>query len=437
MTAYHAEYALLGSEVVADVLIDVRDGRIEAVTERGPERGASRLSGLVIPGLVNAHSHAFHRALRGRTQHGGDFWAWRDLMYGVASSLDPDGYHTLARLVYTEMALAGITTVGEFHYLHHPHQGRYADPNEMGLALTAAAGDAGVRLTLIDTCYLHAGFGRPAEGVQVRFSDGSAEAWQERVDGLSPSNRVRVAAGIHSVRAVDARSAAAVATWAAGRALPLHFHLSEQPAENEECLEATGSTPAALLASVGAIGGASTAVHATHVSAADVATLGSAGCHVCVCPTTERDLGDGIGPVPELLGAGCHLTLGSDSNAVVDILEEARLVELHERLRSGRTGSIDPWRLVAAATATGADSLGWDVGVIAAGRPADLVAIDLTSMRTAGIGDPAMAMLWSAGAPDVTDVIVAGRPIVSARRHGTIEEVGRELDAVIRRLLDG
>ena len=207
------ELAWLGGEQAeAGVLIELDGERIGSVATGvgDPPPQAISLPGLTIPGLANAHSHAFQRALRGRTQAGpGDFWTWRRRMYELAEAIDPDLYLALARATFGEMALAGITAVGEFHYLHHGPDGvRYDDPNAMGRAVIEAAREAGIRITLLDTCYLHGGIGKEAEGVQLRFSDGSAEAWAERVDGLEEDAGARIGAAIHSVRAVDPEAAA-------------------------------------------------------------------------------------------------------------------------------------------------------------------------------------------------------------------------------------
>ncbi|CAM5728363.1 hypothetical protein SHIRM173S_03591 [Streptomyces hirsutus] len=210
------EHAWLGDRVEPGVTVAVGvrgdgggDGRITAVTTDvpAPPPGAEILRGLTLPGLANAHSHAFHRALRGTVQVGaGTFWTWREVMYSVADRLTPETYHRLARAVYAEMALAGITAVGEFHYLHHAPDGTpYADPNAMGEALIAAAAEAGVRITLLDTAYLSAGFGEPPTAHQRRFSDGTAEAWAERCSVLKERDHARIGAAIHSVRAVPAR----------------------------------------------------------------------------------------------------------------------------------------------------------------------------------------------------------------------------------------
>jgi formiminoglutamate deiminase len=445
MGAWHAEWAWLAPErgMAERVLVEVEGDRIAAVTEGvDPPAGATRLAGVTIPGLANGHSHAFHRALRGRTHRaGGDFWSWRELMYQVAGALDPDGYLELATAAYAEMALAGICAVGEFHYLHHDPAGRpYADPNRMGEAVAEAAGRAGVRLTLIDTCYLRAGLdGRPLEGAQVRFGDGDAEAWAERAGAVAERPGLRVAAGIHSVRAVDEASMATVAAWAGERDAPLHLHLSEQRAENEACLAATGRTPAALASSAGVLGPRTTAVHATHLTDDDVALLGTTGTAVCLCPTTERDLADGIGPALALADAGSPLCLGSDSHAVVDLFEEARAVELDERLATGRRGNHRPADLLAAASEAGMAALGWDAGRLAPGHLADLVTVTLDSVRLAG-ARPAEAvdqLVFAATAADVTSVVVSGRQIVADARHLLVGDVPAALDRAIAALGGG
>jgi formiminoglutamate deiminase len=258
VTSYWLERAWLGEGPVREgVRVDIEDGRFTRVEERNQE-GAERLAGLTIPGLANCHSHAFHRALRGRTQRErGTFWTWREQMYAVAGRLDPDSYHELARATYREMVAAGITTVGEFHYLHHAPDGTpYEDPNAMSQALVQAAHDAGLRLTLLDTCYLAAGIGKEPQGVQVRFSDGDAEHWASRVSGLDKLDQpgVRVGAAIHSVRAVPRDQMKHVVAWADAHEAPLHVHLSEQVAENDACREAYGASPTAVLGEAGALG---------------------------------------------------------------------------------------------------------------------------------------------------------------------------------------
>ncbi|CAM3321133.1 formimidoylglutamate deiminase [Nocardioides dubius] len=403
------ERAVLGEEVVDDVLVEIVDGRFSSVTPGADDPTAQVLPGLAMPGFANVHSHAFHRALRGRTQRTGSFWSWREEMYRLAERLDPDRLHDLAVVTFTEMLCAGVTSVGEFHYLHHgPGGRRYDDPNAMGRALLAAAAEVGIRITLLDTCYLAAGIDRPPEGVQVRFSDGDAEGWALRVAELQSTDTARVGAAIHSVRAVPRDQLPTVALAAGDR--PLHVHLSEQVAENDETLVAWGLTPTEALAAAGALGPATTAVHGTHLTSDDVGMLGRARAYVCFCPTTERDLGDGIGPSCELAAAGARLTLGSDSQAVIDLFEEMRSVELHERLATQRRGLWEPPALLAAATSTGQGSLGFDdAGRIAVGARADLVIIDPESPRTAGADASVAGLVFTAASPDVVAVMVDGR----------------------------
>lgn len=443
---YHCELAWLGGDEPArDVRIDVRGGVIEAVLASvRPPPGATRLAGVTIPGLANAHSHAFHRALRNRTQIGqGTFWTWRDEMYRLAAALDPDSYHTLARAVFGEMVLAGVTCVGEFHYVHHqPGGAPYADPNAMGEAVVAAAAEAGLRLTLLDTCYLGAGLEadgslQPPTAEQQRFSDGSAGAWAERVGALRDGPTVRIGAAVHSVRAVDAASIPIVAAWAAEHERPLHAHVSEQPAENEQCRSVHGLSPMALLDSCGAVSRMFSAVHATHVDEADISLLARAGASVCMCPTTERDLADGIAPTARFRHDGVAVTLGSDSHAVIDLFEEARALELDERLATGVRGNHRVRELLAAATTEGHRSLGWPgAGRIDVGAPADLTTVSRRSIRMAGVdGEHALAaVVFAATTADVSDVIVAGDRIVAGGRHRSID-VPAELDAAIKAVL--
>ncbi|MER7107815.1 formimidoylglutamate deiminase [Streptomyces sp. NPDC000229] len=431
---YWCEHAWLGTHVEPGVALDITDGRITSVrTGAGtPPPGAVPLRGLTIPGLANAHSHAFHRALRGTVQVGsGTFWTWREVMYQVASRLTPDSYFALARAVYAEMALAGITAVGEFHYLHHAPGGTpYADPNAMGEALIAAAGEAGIRITLLDTAYLSSGFGAAPDKHQQRFSDGTAEAWAERAAGLKDRDGVRIGAAIHSVRAVPAAQLSTVARWAADRQAPLHVHLSEQTAENDACLAAHGCTPTRLLADHGVLGPRTTGVHNTHLTDEDIALLGGTGTGTCMCPTTERDLADGIGPAVALQRAGSPLSLGSDSHAVIDLLEEARAMELDERLRSRTRGHWTAAALLHAATAEGHAALGWpDAGRLETGALADFTTIALDTVRTAG-PVPRLAAetaVFAASAADVRHTVVGGRHVVRDGAHALIPDVPRAL----------
>ncbi|HET6562399.1 MAG TPA: formimidoylglutamate deiminase [Marmoricola sp.] len=438
MTDYVLEHAWVDGELRSEVAVSVQGGRFTSVG--GPPRSdARRLTGLTVPGLANCHSHAFHRALRGRTHHGGGtFWTWREQMYRLAERLDPDSYRALAVAVFREMVASGITSVGEFHYLHHRRDGgSYDEPNVMGLALVAAAREAGLRIALLDTCYLAAGIGRPIEGVQRRFSDGTAEAWQERADELTgdAAGDVVVGAAIHSVRAVPLDQMRLVAEWADRFETPLHVHLSEQAAENEECLASYGRTPTEVLAEAGALSDRTSAVHATHLTDLDVTRLGSSNVTACFCPTTERDLGDGVGPSRALLEAGCPVTLGSDSHAVIDLFEEMKALEMDQRSVHETRGHWGAAELLRAATGDGHASLGFpDAGRIAVGQRADLVTLDLATPRTAGAGASAETVAFAATSADVVHVVSGGRVV---HRAGDSAEVGAQLDKVVRGLWEG
>lgn len=450
MTAsrFWCEHAWLGGDsAAAGVTIEVTDGRIAAITaDTQHGDGDTTLTGLVLPGLANAHSHAFHRALRSRTQRDrGTFWTWRNLMYQAADRLTPDSYYHLARAVYAEMVLAGITCVGEFHYLHHDDGGTpYTDPNAMGHALIAAARDAGLRITLLDTCYLSSGVdGAPlADGPQQRFGDGTGVRWAQRTEALhqhyGDAGDVVIGAALHSVRGVPVQHMSAVVEWAAAHDAPLHVHSSEQTAEIDQCLAVHGCTPTALLRDHGALGPRTTAVHATHLTDADITDLDTTTTGVCFCPTTERDLGDGIGPTTALMQAAGLFSLGSDSHAVIDLFEEARGVELDERLARRERGLFSAADLLTAATTNGHQALGFaDAGQLRVGQRADLVAVDLTSIRTAGSPAAAETAVFAATAADVTDVVVDGRHVVADRRHTRIDHPARELAHSITVLLDG
>ena len=441
MTTYWCELAWLGDldgAVEHSVAITVDGDRITSIeTGTSATPDAVRLAGLTLPGLANGHSHAFHRALRGRT-HGdaGSFWTWRETMYALADRLDPDSYRELATATFAEMVQAGFTCVGEFHYLHHDRQGvRYAEPNAMGEALLDAAAAAGIRITLLDTCYLRAGFDADAElnHTQLRFSDDDVDEWAERADHLVDRDAAHIGAAIHSVRSVQVEAMPTVAEWATSHGSVLHAHVSEQPAENEQCLAAHGSTPVELLDSRGVLSDRFTAVHATHVTDHDVAVLHSTHSTCCVCATTERELADGIAPTEAFQAAGVAMSIGSDSHAVIDPFEETRAIELDHRLASLRRGTHQPGELLHIATAEGCRSLGWrDAGRLSSGALADFVTVSLTSPRLAGT-DPvhaAAAVVFAATASDVQHVVVGGKVVVADGRHRSID-VGSELSRTI------
>jgi len=426
---FWCEYAWLGGEAAyAGVVIGVEGERIVTVrvgVAEAPE-GAVVLPGYTLPGLANAHSHAFQRAFRGKAESGrGTFWTWRERMYEAAARLDPDSYLALARATFGEMALAGVTSVGEFHYVHHAPDGTpYEDPNAMGSAVIAAAREAGIRITLLDTCYLHGGVGEEPSESQRRFSDGTVERWVERVDALEAGPTVRVGAAIHSVRAVAPDEAASVAAWANERGAPLHAHVSEQPAENVACQTAYGRTPTELLAQTGALSERFTAIHVTHPTDRDRELLGEAAATCCFCPTTERNLADGIGPAAALRAAGARLAVGSDSQAVIDLFEEVRAIELDERLARLERGNQDAATLLDAATSDGQRAIGWpEAGAIERGRLADFVNVSGDGVRLAGITPEtaAASLVFAATASDVTNVIVGGEFVVRDGKHVSLD----------------
>ena len=426
MTAFWLEHALVDGTIRAGVRVDETAGLITAVTD-GPLRpGDTALRGLTLPGIANGHSHAFHRALRGRTHaQGGDFWAWREQMYAVAAGLDADRYYALAAAFYAELLLAGYTAVGEFHYLHR-------DPTTvMADAVVAAARDAGIRLTLLDTLYRHGG--RDATGTALPPSDAQRpfisdlDTWLARHERLVLTGTARRGAALHSLRAVDPDDVSRVVEATGDE--PLHAHVSEQPAENAQVWAAFGLSPIAVLRDAGALGSRFTAVHATHLSSEDISDL--SGSFVCICPTTERDLGDGIGPARELHEVGAILTIGSDQHVVVDPFDELRALEGHERLKTGRRGIFSPAELIAAATTDGYRSLGWEGG-LTVGAACDLVALRTDSTRTAGA---AVEQLWlAASASDVSDVVVGGHRVVTSGVH-RLGDVGAALATAIGAVL--
>ena len=403
---WHADQAWLG-HVADNVLIEVANGTITAVTAGvAAPAGSLRLEGWTIPGLANVHSHAFQSILRGTTESGaGDFWEWRQLMYQAAENFDPETYLMHGRHVFREMLAAGITAVGEFHYLH-------SYGNQMGESLLEAAALEGIRITLIDACYLRGGMdGRPLDDVQQTFSDGDADRWAQRMDALKDSEGARIGGAIHSVRAVDPRSMQTVAAWARERKAPLHVHLAEQPAEVDECLAVEGCTPAQLLEREGILSADLTAIHAIHVNEEDISVLGANKVAICACTTTERDLGDRVGPIRNLVDAGSALCFGSDSNAVIDMFEEARGVELDQRRATGRRVLHQPEDLLRAATVDGMRALGWNSGELKPGMLADFITIGQRApilWRRLDLG----YLVFCSSGRDITNVVVGGTTVV-------------------------
>jgi formiminoglutamate deiminase len=335
--------------------------------------------------------------MRGRAQRPGpagedDFWSWREAMYAQAERLDPESIYQISRIAYEELRRAGIKTVGEFHYIHHQPDGTpYDVRTSMSEAVIAAARDEGLRICLLRVVYGRAGQGRPPEGVQRRFSDASLDVALRDVEELwtrhAHDDDVIIGVAPHSVRAVEPEWLGRIAQFAERRKMPLHMHVAEQPAEVESCLAERGKRPIELLADRGVLGERFVAVHATHVSDAEIALLGAASCFVCLCPTTERDLGDGLPKVAQLFDAGVKICTGVDSHVLTSPLEDMRAVELGERLRTAKRNVLRPasgtpaealWRMgsINGAAACGFNDAGGDVRIDRAAGELSLVADD-------------------------------------------------------------
>ena len=511
-------------------------GRITRLTRDHAQFAGSRvvvvrLKGrALLPGLVNAHSHAFQRVIRGRTERRSaahdSFWTWREMMYAATTRLTPEDIYDASRMAFLEMAAGGITAVGEFHYLHRaPDGARYADANELAKQVVRAASDVGLRIALLNVAYARAGWQKPPDARQARFIEPDPEAFLKQTETLrsdlaraAPATNVaarrRVAGddagarsevggnaakdfgdevkdfargaegtsgaegagrgaegaaarawvGVapHSVRAVPLAYLREVCAFARAQRLPVHMHVAEQPAEVAACAEEHGRTPVALLAGEGLLDERFTAVHAVHVTPEEARSLAAARAHVCACPTTERNLGDGIVPADLLLGAGVRVSLGTDSHTQIDLLEDARELEYHLRLQKLERAVLAPEthapgavatpehdsreandddandddanglaalaaRLFECATANGAAGIGAAAGggTLEVGSPADFftVALDDPSIAGAGADDLLPAVLFSLARTAVRDVVVGGRRVVEDGQHPAQGEI--------------
>jgi len=396
------------------------DGRIEATGSMGRPPTVRLTRRALLPGFVNAHSHAFQRALRGRTERfprgSGNFWSWRDTMYALADSLDPKRALAVYVQAFREMRDAGITTCGEFHYLHHAGGG--TDYEYDGVVLEAAR-ITGIRLVLLNAFYTTGGIGRPLEGAQRRFASKDAGAYWRQMDQLArqcDSRRQTLGVVAHSIRAAPLEDIAALHTEAQGRGLRFHMHVEEQRAEIDECMATYGRRPMAVLNQLLRIDGNLTAVHCTHTHPDDMGRFLEAGGTVCVCPLTEGNLGDGLPTLDQVQAAGSALSLGSDSNARISALEEMRWLEYGQRLRREERGALRDAEgrvaptLLWAATAGGAEALGVPAGRLEPGQWADLVAIDLDAPELADLGstDLLEGLVFGAGNSVIWGTAVAG-----------------------------
>jgi formimidoylglutamate deiminase len=418
--------------------------RVGPVSELGGER--FRLRGrALLPGFVNAHSHSFQRIIRGRTQWRplrsapSDFWSWRDEMYAAALTLTADDIYDVARLCFLEMLLAGTTTVGEFHYLQRDESGTtYVDPLELHKCVLQAATDVGIRMVLLNCAYVTGGVGAQLRWTQRRFNTPELDVYLRNCEELKAvvTRYAHATMGVapHSVRAVPREWLKPVAEWARSAGVPVHMHIAEQLAEVESCAAAYGMRPIELLAAEGVLDSRVTAIHATHTSAHEVALLARARAFVCACPTTERDLGDGFLPASSLHAANVRVTIGSDSQAVIDPLEDMRLIEYHERLRRMERvvlGSATNEKVTIAPTllkmgsAHGAASLQINGGAIEAGREADLITMDLDDITLSGATRDTLDAFITLSAPAtcIKDVWVAGRQVVADRQHKNAADI--------------
>lgn len=446
--SYQPDWLLTESGWRADWQIDVRDGLVSGL---GPARGgAERLVGQALtPAFVNSHSHAFQRTIRGRTEYrhpdrpSDDFWSWRELMYRAAMRLNPDQLEQVARLLYLEMAEAGITTVGEFHYQHHQPDGtRYENPDELALRLKAAADWAGLGIVLLRCAYGRSGYGVEPNPLQIRFLDRS---WEESCEAVLRLRKAGLDVGLapHSVRAVPLDWLPPLAAFAREHRLPLHMHVSEQVKEIEQCEAETGLRPVEYLAEQGILGPDFTAVHAIHLADDEVAALGVA--HVCSCPTTERNLGDGIVPARLLRRAGTRFTFGTDSQCQIDPLEDARQLDYHLRLKEQQRavldhppGTMEKW-LWESLTAGGASSLQQPCGKLQVGLRADMLSFDLNHPALVCDSEKWLLaeLLWSAPRESLTQVWRAGRPLLEGGRHPGRAEAVAGYRRVLKELADG
>ncbi len=377
----------------------------------------------VMPGMATAHSHAFQRALRGRTQRRqtetASFWSWRGLMYRLVEHLDPEDVYHISRFAYTELAMSGVTAVGEFHYLHHNQGGLpYTNRTELAEAVIQAAKDVGIRICLIRTAYLRAGFQQTLEVAQHRFVDSAVDLVLQDLEALQTAFAndplVTVAVAAHSLRAVPIQAVKVLADYATEHKLPLHMHICEQRRELEECQSEYGRTPVNLLADHGILSPQFVGIHGTHLSQNEIQTLGEAQAFVCLCRTTERDLGDGLPQTAALAQAGIRLCVGVDSHATSDAFEEIRAIELDDRSRTeARHVVAEAPALLSAATGLGYQAIG-------APQPAaDIVHLKANDATLAGIDDQLAtdAIIFAATPRAVDKVTVGGQVIVENGIH--------------------
>ncbi|HYC13087.1 MAG TPA: formimidoylglutamate deiminase [Stellaceae bacterium] len=455
MTVLRAEAALLPDGWAENVRITLGPAGVIASIERGADAAsAERLAGPVLPGMPNLHSHAFQRAMAGLTERaspaGDDFWSWRETMYRFLAVLEPEDVRAIAAQLYVEMAKAGFTTVGEFHYLHNGRDGQpYADRAIMCEALIEAADEAGVGLTLLPVLYEASGFGGISPTAAQRRFLGTPETILEMIAGLKTRHRnsetLRIGLAPHSLRAVTAGSLekAVAGLHRLDPSAPLHLHIAEQTGEVEQCLAWSGQRPVAWLLDHAEVDRRWCLVHATHIDAAETARLATTGATVGLCPTTEANLGDGLFPFAEFTHAGGVWGIGSDSQVSINPIEELRWLEYGQRLFARRralaaTEAISStgaalWR---AALAGGRQALAQPIGRLAPGERADILVLDAASPALYGRKrDDLLDSLVFAGGPSaISDVMIAGRWVVRGRLHRSEAPILKRFRETVDRL---
>lgn len=457
-TAWIPDLLFVDGDFLAGHAVEVApDGLILAIrpaAELSEGLEVRRLPGrALLPGMIDVHSHSFQRALRGRAESrrrsGPDFWSWRNIMYRCALTLAPEEIHDVARMAFLEMLQAGITTVGEFHYLHRAPDGSvYSDPNLLAKQIIAAAQNVGIRIVLLRCAYVRAGYELPSDPGQIRFLSPDpevflrdSEALVDDVSALGPTVSFGIAP--HSIRAVPRAYLQRIATWAQSLSLPLHMHVAEQPAEIEASRAEYGMTPFALLASLGLLTPDFTAIHAIHLTDEDIALMTAGRITVAACPTTERNLGDGILCADRLLDGGVSIALGTDSHTQTDALENARELESNLRLShlqravlDGRHGRTLSALLFDCATQAGARSLHLKTGALAPGTPADFFTIDLAESSIAGSlpAELLTNIVFSMSPRAIRDVAVQGTVVITNGRHTAEEDILTRFTRVQQRL---
>ena len=402
------------------------NGRIEAVGSSDATESLRLKDRAILPGMIDAHSHAFQRGLRGhgeRFPHGaGSFWTWRDAMYELVEQMDEQKIYALSKQAFAEMLAAGITTVGEFHYLHHDKRCEGYAFDEIVLK---AAADAGIRIALLNVFYASSGFGEPLDGAQRRFGSASLDAFwlqMDRLETLIDPATQSLGVVAHSVRAASLDDIQALHEEAQRRGLVFHMHMEEQRKEVADCVDHYGKRPMQLLNERVVIDDRFTAVHCTHTAANDMKAYLAAGGNVCICPLTEANLGDGIADVPEILKHNGRTCLGTDSNARISFVEEMRWLEYVQRLAGEQRGVCTDeggsctsamWHM---ATTNGAHALGIKTGRVEAGHAADFVAIDLNHPSIEGWSTETLldALVFGTSNEAIAATCVNGKWIESA-----------------------